>query len=167
MIAQIQQAIDIICPCSSQLNNNNQGESESNMKIVLLSNDSNRRRPLYQIQSKKDLETIQKEFQLHHRILLPTLNTYSYYSCEKNEMEQKINQHMTMTNAYRFIMELDDITQDHFDTLLLQRDYYIATTLNNLFQYHCINYTQWQQLISHQSRTRYDLLYFLPVLHQV
>ena len=167
MVDRIHQAVDVVCPCAPCSNRENQMKSDHDTKIVLLSNDPNRRRPLYEIKSMTDFETVQKEFQAQHRILLPTFNTHAYYSCEKSEMEQSIQDHITSTNAYRLMMELDDITQYHFDTLIEQRDRHIATTLNTLFHYHLLTYTQWQQLITHPLRTRYDLLYFLPGLRRV
>ncbi|CAF4609415.1 unnamed protein product, partial [Rotaria magnacalcarata] len=78
-------------------------------------------------------DSIQKQLQTKNRILLPTYNTNAYYSCEIIEMQQKISEHMTRTNAYRFIMDINETNQPLLDELLLENDKLIATTLNNLF----------------------------------
>ncbi|CAF4883863.1 unnamed protein product, partial [Rotaria magnacalcarata] len=73
----------------------------------------------------------------------------------------------TRTNAYRFIMDINETNQPLLDELLLENDKLIATTLNNLFHIQCITYSQWQQMIFHRSKSEFDLLYFLPDTRQV
>ncbi|CAF3184474.1 unnamed protein product [Rotaria socialis] len=165
MVDQINQAIDVVIPCkNNKLNNKTKNENDERITVLFEGND--RRRPLYEITGMQYFDSIQKQLQTKNRILLPTYNTNAYYSCEIIEMQQKISEHMTRTNAYRFIMDINETNQPLLDELLLENDKLIATTLNNLFHTQCITYSQWQQMIFHRSKSEFDLLYFLPDTRQ-
>lgn len=160
---QTQQSFYIVCPYSPNGKNRNKTKSTTNKTdIALISDNRQRRRPLYEVKLAEDLDIVRQELNNQNRILLPLYNTYAYYSCEQSEMDQKIQHHMTSTNAYRFLMDCNEIDNENLNKFLIERDHHITIILNNLLHFHCITFTQWQQLICHSIHSQYDLLYFLP-----
>ncbi|CAF2890491.1 unnamed protein product [Rotaria sp. Silwood2] len=162
MADQINQAIDIVIPWMEYENDGNDDDDEHMEKIISLSDCKGNGRPLYQITRKKYFEIIRQQLQANNRILFIAYNTYAYYSCEKNELQQKVHEHMTRPGIYRLIMELNDTNQHHIEEVLNKMDNEITTKLNLLFDDKLISHAQWQKLSMYRLNTRLNTLYFLP-----
>ena len=168
MVDQINKAIDVVVSCMDQLHRNENDNNDNEEKLINISSDyETNNRPVYQITRRKYLDHIRQQLQMKNRILLRTLNTYAYYSCERSDIQQKIFEHMTQTDAYHLIMELHERNQHHLENVLKTMNKQIMTKLNHLYHTKLISYLQWQKLINNRLNSRLDILYFLPNICQV
>ena len=164
MVEEINQSIDVVVPCMDSVHDD---AEEAGKTIIDISGYGSNTRPLYLIRRKKYLGPIRQQLKAKNRLLLRTLNTYAYYSCEITEMQQKVLEHMTSTRAYLVVMELTRTDHDHIDQHLKSIDERITSALNQLLDDRSITRAQWQRMRASRSRSRMDCLYFLPDTRQV
>jgi hypothetical protein len=166
MINQMNQAIDFIIPLMDN-NQIDENEDEQQEKIIYIPAYNTNQHPIYFIKRKKYFEIVRQELEAKNRILSKTFNTYAFYSCEINEMQEKIIEHMTNTNAYLFIMEFNHTDQHHNDKYLNLIDKQITLTLNNFVRDKLITLEQRTKMKVNLNESQLDSLYFLPDTRQV
>ena len=128
----------------------------------MLSNDS-------QEDSTNVLNTVNDQSTLLQRIHdldIVSLNIYNsdgLYFCIRSDMEEKIHKHITQTDVYVLLKELNDDTnstyiRQHLDNIVE----HITLLLNDLLTRQCITHSQFYQMLVERSMVRMDYLYFLP-----
>ncbi|CAF3924385.1 unnamed protein product [Rotaria sordida] len=154
------QAMNIVLPWMDNhdsfdkdlLDKQNDGDDEENNienveeNMFELVKDQSEARPLYRITRRKYLKQIRQYLQVNGYGLYGVFNSYAYYACDRREMQEKVQDHLTLTKSYYYLMDVDK---------------------NKLLYEQKISDTHWEQLTLHPTESRFNTMYFLPDIRQV